>query len=88
MFLPRRSRLPEVQRPPRGRYSKKTIAKAAPPKATPKVKAKAKAKVTSKAKAKAKVNSKAENPLPLAPIGSYSDGTPRLLTPRAAKKKK
>ena len=27
-----------------------------------------------------------KRPLPLAPIGSYCDGSPRLLTPRAAKK--
>ena len=29
---------------------------------------------------------KAKRPLPLAPIGSYRDGSPRLLKPRAAKK--
>ena len=29
---------------------------------------------------------KAERPLPLAPVGSYRDGSPRLLSPRAAKK--
>ena len=56
--------------------AKKAIAKA------PKAKAKA-----PKAKAKAEApKAKAKRPLPLAPIGSYRDGSPRLLTPRAAKK--
>ena len=61
----------------------KAIAKA--PKAIAKApKAKAKAP---KAKAKAEApKAKAKRPLPLAPIGSYRDGSPRLLTPRAAKK--
>ena len=59
------------------------IAKA--PKAKPKApKAKAKAP-SSKAKAEAP-KAKAKRPLPLAPIGSYRDGSPRLLKPRAAKK--
>ena len=63
--------------------AKKAIAKA--PKAIAKApKAKAKAP---KAKAKAEApKAKAKRPLPLAPIGSYRDGSPRLLTPRAAKK--
>jgi hypothetical protein len=63
--------------------AKKAIAKA--PKAKPKApKAKAKAP-RSKAKAEAP-KAKAKRPLPLAPIGSYRDGSPRLLKPRAAKK--
>ena len=62
---------------------KKAIAKA--PKAKAKApKAKAKAPKT-KAKAEAP-KAKAKRPLPLAPIGSYRDGSPRLLAPRAAKK--
>ena len=50
--------------------------------------AKAAKKAIAKApKAKAKApKAKAKRPLPLAPIGSYRDGSPRLLTPRAAKK--
>ena len=50
--------------------------------------AKAAKKAIAKApKAKAKApKAKAKRPLPLAPIGSYCDGSPRLLTPRAAKK--
>ena len=63
--------------------AKKAIAKA--PKAKAKApKAKAKAPKT-KAKAEAP-KAKAKRPLPLAPIGSYRDGSPRLLAPRAAKK--
>jgi hypothetical protein len=60
--------------------AKKAIAKA--PKAIAKApKAKAKAP---KAKAKAEApKAKAKRPLPLAPIGSYRDGSPRLLTWRA-----
>ena len=65
--------------------AKKAIAKA--PKAKPKApKAKAKAP-RSKAKAEAP-KAKAKRPLPLAPIGSYCDGSPRLLPPRVAKKQR
>ena len=42
-----------------------------------------------KTKAKAEApKAKAKRPLPLAPIGSYCDGSPRLLPPRAAKKQR
>ena len=51
--------------------------------------AKAAKKAIAKApKAKAKApKAKAKGPLPLAPIGSYRDGSPQVLTPRSAKGK-
>ena len=59
-----------------------------PAKAAKKAIAKAPKAKTKDPKAKAKApKAKAKGPLPLAPIGSYRDGSPRLLTPRSAKGK-
>ena len=59
-----------------------------PAKAAKKAIAKAPKAKTKDPKAKAKApKAKAKGPLPLALIGSYRDGSPRLLTPRSAKGK-
>ena len=69
-----------MQRPCKEEVCQEELLDAACQKAAKKAIAKA-----PKAKAKAP-KAKAKRPLPLAPIGSYRDGSPRLLTPRAAKK--